>query len=113
MLWGGVGSDAPPTQLWDHGQRQRCVFHMMASKRQPAFRDLVATDHFLRLAAHAYEFRLTRHGLFLKVGQLTPLPSRLRRTVREAPPRPRRIPEHPPAPSSVFAAAAALTPRPC
>ena len=43
MLWGGVGSDAPPTQLWDHGQRQRCVFHMMASKRQPAFRDLVAT----------------------------------------------------------------------
>ena len=61
---------------------------MMASKRQPAFRDLVATDHFLRLAAHAYEFRLTRHGLFLKVGQLTPLPSPLRRTVREAPPRP-------------------------
>ena len=46
---------------------------MMASKRQPAFRDLVATDHFLRLAAHAYEFRLTRHGLFLKVGRITPL----------------------------------------
>ena len=72
VLWGGVGSDVPPTQLWDHGQGQRCVFHMMASKRQPAFRDLVATDHFLRLAAHAYEFRLTRHGLFLKVGRLTP-----------------------------------------
>ena len=39
------------------------------TSRLPAFRDLVATDHFLRLAAHAYEFRLTRHGLFLKVGE--------------------------------------------
>ena len=34
-LWGGVGSDVAPSQLWDHGQGQRCVFHMMGSKRQP------------------------------------------------------------------------------
>ena len=55
-LWGGFGTDG--TKLWEGGQAQRLVFHMLASKLLPSFAKLESTDHLRRLAAHAYEFKV-------------------------------------------------------
>lgn len=67
-LWAGRGSDATRT-LWDAGQGQRGILHLMASKQLPAFRLLRASEHLQRLAAHCTEFHVTKHGLWLKVSR--------------------------------------------
>ena len=65
MTTARAGTDG--TRLWEGDQAQRLVFHMLASKLLPSFAKLEATDHLRRLAAHAYEFKVTRHGLWIKV----------------------------------------------
>jgi hypothetical protein len=68
-LWAGAGSDATRT-LWDAEQGQRAVLHLMASKRLPAFSALRNTEHLRYMAAHALEFHVTKHGLWIKTSRL-------------------------------------------
>lgn len=68
-LWAGPGSDATRT-LWDAEQGQRAVLHLMASKRLPAFSALRNTEHLRSMAAHALEFHVTKHGLWIKTSRL-------------------------------------------
>lgn len=68
-LWAGPGSDATRT-LWDAEQGQRAVLHLMASKRLPAFSALRNTEHLRYMAAHALEFHVTKHGLWIKTSRL-------------------------------------------
>ena len=65
-LWYGPGTDAT-ADLWDGNQGQRALLHLLGSKYKAPLGKLVATDHLRRLAAHASEVRVTRHGLWLKV----------------------------------------------
>lgn len=64
-LWNGPGTNTTDT-LWDGKQGQRAVLHLMGSKHRTWLRDLVATDHFIRLAAHATEFTVSSRGLWIK-----------------------------------------------
>jgi hypothetical protein len=66
VLWDGRGSDKT-SALRDGDQSQVGVLHLLGSKHLPPLRTLEATDHLRRLAAHASEMLVTRHGLWLKV----------------------------------------------
>jgi len=49
--------------------RPLLVLHLLGTKRREAFRRLEATDHLLRLAAHASEVVVSPRGLWLKVSR--------------------------------------------
>ena len=66
-LWSGPGTDALGT-LWDDGQGQRAVLHIMGSKHNRAFAGLQRTDYFERVALRATEFSVTPMGLWMKLG---------------------------------------------
>jgi hypothetical protein len=75
VLWAGSGIDPATGALLDGsafeqaGQHQLAVLHLLGSKLRSTLRHLEPTDHLRRLAAHALEIRVSRHGLFFKVSR--------------------------------------------